>query len=95
MSAKSTGRESLTPARTFRKKRGHVQAIQWTGLNTSDVLAFGEAQVAYSDVNGPHIDVWTFHGRTVALVGDWIVGSGTDFWPCKPDVFERTYEASS
>ncbi len=47
--------------------------------------------------NGPYIafNVTTTHGESaVVRHGDWIIPDskpGT-FYPCKPDVFERTYE---
>jgi hypothetical protein len=40
--------------------------------------------------------VTTIHGQdTRVTVGDWIIdeGDGEHFYPCKPDIFEATYEA--
>lgn len=36
----------------------------------------------------------TLEGRMVASTGDWIIrGVNGEFYPCKPDVFDKTYEA--
>jgi len=45
-----------------------------------------------SDWNGT---VVTIHGqRTRVTIGDWIIAEpdGEHFYPCKPDIFEATYE---
>jgi len=36
----------------------------------------------------------TLEGDHIALHGDWIIkGVKGEFYPCKPDIFEATYEA--
>jgi len=42
----------------------------------------------------PHdIQIHTLEGVMTASVGDWIIrGVQGEFYPCKPDVFEATYE---
>ena len=38
--------------------------------------------------------IQTLEGRTWADPGDWIIkGIKGEFYPCKPDIFEATYEA--
>lgn len=38
-----------------------------------------------------HID--TLEGRMTATIGDWIIrGVKGELYPCKPDIFEATYE---
>jgi hypothetical protein len=40
-----------------------------------------------------HIDIWTLEGTMRADEGDWIIrGVANEFYPCKPDIFEATYE---
>lgn len=35
----------------------------------------------------------TLEGEMIASVGDWIIkGVKGEFYPCKPDIFEATYE---
>lgn len=39
------------------------------------------------------LGITTLEGVVVASPGDWIIrGWKGEFWPCKPDVFEATYE---
>ena len=40
-------------------------------------------------------EVTTIHGqRTKVIIGDWIITEpdGVHHYPCKPDIFEQTYE---
>ncbi|WP_213452893.1 hypothetical protein [Rhizomonospora bruguierae] len=40
-----------------------------------------------------HIAVDTLEGTMRAIVGDWIIrGVQGEHYPCKPDIFEATYE---
>lgn len=42
------------------------------------------------------IDIQTREGVMLASPGDWIIqGIANEFYPCKPDIFEATYEAVS
>ena len=39
------------------------------------------------------IDIWTLEGEMRADMGDYIIkGIQGEFYPCKPDIFELTYE---
>lgn len=39
------------------------------------------------------IDLSTLEGTMRANLGDWIIkGVKGEFYPCKPDIFEATYE---
>ncbi len=41
----------------------------------------------------PHAKIKTLEGVMRADVGDWIIcGVSGEFYPCKPDIFEQTYE---
>ncbi len=41
-----------------------------------------------------HLTIETLEGRMTASVGDWVIqGVQDEFYPCKPDVFEKTYDA--
>lgn len=44
---------------------------------------------------GEYASVVTIHGqKTYVQYGDWIIAEpdGKHFYPCKPDIFEATYE---
>ena len=37
--------------------------------------------------------IHTLEGKMIAMPGDWIItGVQGEQYPCKPDIFERTYE---
>lgn len=77
----------------FRKKPVVIEAIQWTGANPSEVTAFRGGACLY-DADGPIIE--TLEGDMKTMPGDWIIkGVKGEFYPCKPDIFEATYEAVS
>jgi hypothetical protein len=38
----------------------------------------------------------TLEGVVTAQIGDWIIkGVNGEFYPCKPDIFEKTYERAA
>lgn len=44
----------------------------------------------------PYITINTFEGEHYAFIGDLIIrGIKGKFYPCKPDIFEKTYEEVS
>lgn len=81
----------------FRKKPVVIEAFQWTG-------AFGHweqwlyeyrgpsGSIARSHDNGTLV-IPTLEGDMTAMPGDWIIkGVKGEVYPCKPDIFEATYE---
>jgi hypothetical protein len=84
-------RERSSRMTSYRKKPVVIEAVQWTGANLSEVLEF-TLHNAYYD-HGLHIR--TAEGPLHASHGDWIIrGVQGEFYPCKPDIFEATYEAA-
>ena len=80
----------------FRKKPVTVDAIKWTGENADEVQAFlhdGHPHAASGWVKGIYVEIGTLEGLMVASQGDWIIkGVKGEFYPCKPDIFEATYD---
>ena len=82
----------------YRKKPVVIEAIQF--VDTTERI--GEIQefmggitirVDYADKNNPIIKIETLEGVMDASVGDYIIkGVHGEFYPCKPDIFEKTYE---
>jgi hypothetical protein len=77
----------------FRKRPVEVEAVQWTGDNADEIERFaGDAYETWL----PSVDkvaICTLEGEMTASVGDWIIrGVQGEFYPCKPDIFEATYE---
>ena len=43
--------------------------------------------------NSGHLLIGTLEGTMAAAPGDWVIkGVAGEFYPCKPDIFEATYE---
>ena len=79
----------------YRKKPVVIEAVQWTGENVSDIIKFTEiiadASIEFKD--GGFVEIGTLEGRMIAKPGDYIIkGVKDEFYPCKPDIFEQTYE---
>lgn len=95
--------------RHYRKKPVVIQAVQWTGDNLYEVIAFTDGP---PDIRSMHANmkwdeyrdlvardglmIFTLEGKMLANVGDWIIkGVKGEHYPCKPDVFAATYEPAS
>jgi hypothetical protein len=78
----------------FRKKPIVIDAIQWTGENAPDVLEFSDFALPVGLRDGKRtVTIPTPEGEMIAHVGDWIIrGVKGEYYPCKPDIFEATYE---
>ena len=78
----------------FRKKPVVVEALQYNGRNGIEVLAFMDGQEAEEDFLGDYVSITTLEGVMRADKGDWIIrGIKGEFYRCKPDIFDATYEA--
>lgn len=65
----------------------------WCGSLTH--LMTEEGKLAYPGcvVAGPHVAISTLEGVMAALPGDYIIkGVQGEFYPCKPDIFDATYD---
>lgn len=81
----------------FRKKPVVIEAIRWTGDNIGEVAQFMYPAVpAYLKgfTNADDlVGITTLEGNMVASKDDWIIrGVKGELYPCKPDIFEATYE---
>lgn len=76
----------------YRKKPVVVEAVRWDGNNVSEVSAFIGMDVNARFV-GDTVVIPTLEGDMTASNGDWIIrGVNGEYYPCKPDVFTKTYE---
>lgn len=81
----------------YRKKPVVIEAIQWdeTMPTLQKLRSIGMSVASYSHRMS---EVWslritTLEGTMNVSKGDWIIkGVKGEFYPCKPDVFEATYE---
>ena len=89
----------------FRKKPVVIEAKELTINSWKEIMnwvgiSFCVASVSYPNdgVTLPTLSgmrIKTLEGEMWADPGDWIIkGIKGEFYPCKPDIFEMTYEAA-
>ena len=82
----------------YKKKPVVVEAMQYTTETMTECLQFlkeGEAQyvLAAVELDEVIIKIVTLEGTMTVQNGDYIVkGVHGEVYPCKPDIFEATYE---
>ncbi len=81
------------PAKKFRKKPVVVEAIRWDGNNIVAVTEFMQPAAPVYLNRDDIVGIQTLEGVMVARIGDWLIkGIAGELYPCKPDIFEATYE---
>jgi hypothetical protein len=79
-------------ARKFRKRPVIIDAIQWQGTNIRQLDEFGGERLIHPNEDGT-LTIETLEGKYTAQKYDWIIrGVKNEVYPCKPDIFEQTYE---
>lgn len=77
----------------YRKRPVVIEARQYTGKNGTALLGWIGGVELEEDFLGSFIEIKTLEGTMRADKGDWIIkGVKGEFYPCKPDIFEATYE---
>ena len=82
----------------FRKKPVVIEAMQFWNeperlVELSDFVDNQDLRVRYPKDGPPVLVLQTLEGEHIASNGDWIIkGVKGEFYPCKPDIFEMTYE---
>ena len=86
----------------YRKRPVVIEAFQWFQLGDhSHVLPLHtatpvnlenlECNHCHRKMAG-HGNVVTLEGSHIVCPGDWIIKGKGEFYPCKPDIFEMTYD---
>lgn len=83
----------------FRKKPVVIEARKFDGENSTEIVLWAhdgfppEANSIITLDIGNGLQIRTLEGFHRANPGDWIIkGVKGEFYPCKPDIFEMTYE---
>lgn len=82
----------------YRKKPVIIEAIQFEDnsdriIEIHEFMGGATTRVNYEDKDNPYLKIETLEGTMKASVGDYIIkGVNGEFYPCKPDIFEKTYE---
>ena len=89
------------------KKPVTVDCVKWDGTNNDEIINFcGKGNCSFeldthaydAGVAPPrwNLTIHTLEGNHFALEGDYIIkGVKGEFYPCKPDIFEQTYNIHS
>lgn len=90
----------------FRKKPVEIEAIQYTGDNLEQVLEFTGKHPSWDNwfrsfedysnhvrASGNIFKIITLEGTMEATPGYWIIrGVNGEYYPCHPEIFEKTYD---
>lgn len=76
----------------YRHKPTAIEAVQWTGDNLEELRAFVPEQYRHNKIHQP-MGIVTLGGVLTVSDGDYVIkGIKGEFYPCKPDIFEASYE---
>ena len=79
----------------FRKMPVVIEATRLTRENVAGVAEWCGGMIVGNEVSDPPVTlvIPTLEGPISGQMGDWIIrGVAGEFYPCKPDIFEATYE---
>lgn len=82
----------------YRKKPVVIEAFRFKDDYPDTIIALQnfmgrEIRVSYENPGKPVVKIETLEGVMDASIGDYIImGVNGEFYPCKPDIFEKTYE---
>ena len=82
----------------YRKKPVVIEANQFTDDMKDAVYRWAAAQQmnitpSFTEDGCPSLLIPTLEGEMTCKLNDWLIrGVSGEFYPCKPDIFEKTYE---
>ena len=82
----------------YRKKPVIITALQFIDTpegieKLANFIVDQDVRISYKDPENPKLILQTLEGEIQASVGDYIIkGVQGEFYPCKPNIFEATYE---
>ena len=81
----------------YRKKPVIIEAIKWSGSNLKEINNFTNKPLqrvnSWDDSVNESVIISTLEGDMRAKKGDYsIKGVNGEFYPCKPDIFKKTYD---
>ena len=84
----------------YRKKPVVIEAMQFVGCNTQELMDWVGTDITqpthlkFTPTGTPIIR--TLEGDHYVSMGDYVIrGIQGEHYPCKPDIFEETYEAAT
>lgn len=81
----------------YRKKPVVVEAMEFTEQDKDIVFNWITCSKSPEWIDDkPALSILTLEGKMTAELGDYIIkGVNGEFYPCKPDIFHKTYELVS
>ena len=82
-------------AKKYRKKPVVIEAVQFDGSERSivEILALQSDKTKVLREDAGDLMIPTLEGLMRASVGDYVIrGVQGELYPCKPDIFEQTYD---
>ncbi len=79
----------------YRKKPVIVEVEHFTNKNKDRAFNFvrDNRHASFDSDGNPILVIRTLEGDMTVTLGDYIIkGAQGEFYPCKPDIFEKTYE---
>ena len=81
----------------YRKKPVVITAVQYDGnfrcLDIFSIVEVGNIRLGKEEDGSPYLLIPTLEGDMKCSKGDYVIrGIRGEYYPCKPDIFEATYE---
>lgn len=85
----------------YRKKPVEIEALKFDGNKKSvqELCIWIDKEDKYGEIfidyryTPPVVSINTLEGKMIVGIGDYIIkGINGEFYPCKPDIFKKTYE---
>lgn len=86
----------MSNIKQYRKKPVVIEALLFTGTNSAEAIKFigNSVKEVEQDFLDSDLTIKTLEGDMYVSEGDYIIkGVLGEFYPCKHDIFEATYEA--
>ncbi len=90
-----SSKDGLSQVRTYRKKPVIIYAMRVPERpgECDELAEWLAAQCEDYVIHEHYVTIGTLEGEMRANVGDWIIrGVAGEFYPCKPAIFEATYD---
>lgn len=90
--------EAIQFVEVSRTRREHGTSVEYNDSEIAtfmnQILRVGSAPEEGNPAGRTYLEIPTLEGVMQANVGDWIIkGVNGEFYPCKPDIFAKTYDA--
>lgn len=86
------------PVATYRKRPVEILALQWTGENKEELsewTADPEPGIRFMPSGATFLWVQANETWLPLETGEWVIKDSLGFYPCKEEMFAKTYELVS